>query len=285
MVQTLPFVKCSGAGNDFVLLDNMKRKFSLSLPDLARTLCSRPFGIGADGLLVLEPSSRSEFVMQYYNADGSYGGMCGNGGRCAAMYAYRRGYVKELMRFEALDFEYRAQLVGDEIRLFMKNPIGIRVESELQNQIAEATSAPIFLNTGSPHLVVRVADTNRVEVFGLGRTLRYHARFAPEGTNVNFLTVDKENSITLRTYERGVEGETLACGTGSVASAVASAQVWGCEPPISVHVRSGETVVVSFEKKDEQWANVSLQGSAHILFSGNIFYDDISHRIQVSLKE
>ncbi len=123
MVLDLPFLKCSGAGNDFVLLDNMKGRFTLSLPELARALCSRPFGVGADGLLVIEPSQRSEFLMQYYNADGSYGGMCGNGGRCAAMFAYRAGYVKTPMRFEALDFEYRAEVVGKDIRLFHERSI------------------------------------------------------------------------------------------------------------------------------------------------------------------
>ncbi|HTY02017.1 MAG TPA: diaminopimelate epimerase, partial [Bacteroidota bacterium] len=128
MVISLPFVKCSGAGNDFVLIDNMRRQHSLSLPELARTLCSRPFGVGADGLLVLEPSRSADFLMQYYNADGSYGGMCGNGGRCAAMFAYRAGYAPSSMRFEALDFTYKAEIIGEEVELFMKDPTALRAE-------------------------------------------------------------------------------------------------------------------------------------------------------------
>ncbi len=280
MILRLPYVKCSGAGNDFVLIDNMRGEYSLSFPALARTLCSRPFGIGADGLLIIEPSKRSEFLMRYYNADGSFGGMCGNGGRCIARYAFKAGYVKARMKFEALDFEYGADVVGDEIRLSMKNPSDPTEESAIRELVPGSVATPIFLNTGSPHLVIRVEDVESLEVERLGRMLRQHPRFAPDGMNVNFVKVSPPGSIVLRTYERGVEAETLACGTGSVAAAIASALRWGCTPPVSVHVRSGEVVLVDFRLRDGVCTDVSLQGSAHMLFSGNVFYDDASNRIQ-----
>lgn len=223
--------------------------------------------------------------MQYYNADGSYGGMCGNGGRCAAMFAYRAGYAPSSMRFEALDFTYKAEIIGEEVELFMKDPTALRAEPGLQSMVPGAVGAPVFLSTGSPHLVIRVNDAEAIDVFRLGKMLRSHTRFAPEGTNVNFFQKDGPSSLTLRTYERGVEAETLACGTGSVASAVAAVAVYGCVAPVSVRVRSGEQVVVGFQKEGEMFTKISLKGSAHIIFSGKVLYDETSHKLSGGVGE
>ncbi len=285
MIHTIPFVKCSGAGNDFVLIDNMHGKVNVPFDDLARALCSRPFGIGGDGLLVIEPSESADFMMRYYNADGSYGGMCGNGGRCIAMYAIRAKHAKSPLTFDALDYRYKAELLGQEIRLHMRNPEGFREVEEVRGAVPGSEGTPVFLDTGAPHLIIKVRDVERVDVQSLGRGLRNHAAFAPGGTNVNFVQIQGPSSVRLRTYERGVEAETLACGTGSVASAAACVVQWGCKPPVDVHVQSGEIVSADFEHQGQTITNVSLQGSAHILFRANAFYDDSSHAIYGDISE
>jgi diaminopimelate epimerase len=278
----LPFIKCSGAGNDFVLIDNMKGEFQLQPSEVARVLCSRAFGVGADGLLLLEASYRAAFHMRYYNADGSYGGMCGNGGRCAAMYAFRAGHAQASMSFEALDHLYRADVQGDQIRLFMKDPRQFRLHKELQDLVPGCFKSPVSVDTGAPHIVFFVAKVDDLDVEGLGRTLRHHAAFAPGGTNVNFVQRESPSSILLRTYERGVERETLACGTGSVASAIVSTLEGEGRPPVGVRVRSGETVTVDFHGTGEEITRVTLTGSAHMLFEGNALYDDTAHKIYLA---
>ncbi|MGA9119756.1 MAG: diaminopimelate epimerase [Bacteroidota bacterium] len=282
MRHPLTFVKCSGAGNDFVLIDRMEGTSNLSMGDLAQALCSRPFGVGADGLLLIEPSSRGAFLMRYYNADGSYGGMCGNGGRCAAMYAHRAGYAQVSMTFEALDYLYQAEVVDGEVRLFMKDPRQFHLHKELQDLVPGTLRPPVFLDTGAPHIVFQVSDVRTLDVERFGKAMRNHPAFSPAGTNVDFMQVDNQSSIILRTYERGVERETLACGTGSVASAIVSTLEGEGRPPVSVHVQSGETVVVDFNGRGEEITAVSLKGSAHILFKGNALYDDSSHQIHIA---
>ena len=271
MAIPIEFVKCSGAGNDFVLVDNMDGALEVEQAALAVALCSRPFGVGADGLLVLERSQKADFAMKYYNADGSYGGMCGNGGRCAAMYAWRRGLAGTEMRFEALDFLYEAGIDGGAVRLHMKDPVDYIPLLWLDTSFGSVKAS--FINTGSPHLIVRLPELEAVDVGGRGRELRFHERLGPAGANVNFVSVEDRSAIRLRTYERGVEGETLACGTGSVASAVVSTLLGVTDPPVKVSVRSGEALQVSFRKEGDRITNVTLQGSAHILFAGKAFYD------------
>jgi len=281
MHQTVDFVKASGAGNDFVLIDNWDGSLKVGQPELAIALCSRPFGVGADGLLVLEKSPRADFQMRYYNADGSYGGMCGNGGRCIAMFAHRKRIAAESMSFEALDHIYAAQIKGENVLLKMKPPTDFRPEVKLnlngQFFIAQ------YVNTGSPHVVLMVKDLESADVIGLGRAIRNHAEFLPAGTNVNFLRILDGRAIQIRTYERGVENETLACGTGSVASAVVAHLANGVHEPVAVHVRSGEVLLVHLESAGGKITGASLEGSAHILFSGKAFYDDASHRISIAI--
>ena len=278
MKHVIEFTKASGAGNDFVLIDNMDGRLQLDMGQLARALCSRRFGVGADGLLLLEQSPKADFFMRYHNADGSYGGMCGNGGRCVARYAYLRGIGQSTMTFVALDHLYNAVIIGDHVSLTMKDPIDYR--SSIQVPLNGRTIEGSFINTGSPHFVLFEEDIEGIDVDRLGHEIRKSALFSPEGTNVNFVRVVSPTMIEIRTYERGVECETLACGTGAVASAVVSAMEKQFSSPVKVRVRSGEELLVKFEQTDGDFRDVNLQGSAHFLFNGSLLYDSEQNSIE-----
>ncbi len=271
MKKTIYFTKMSGAGNDFVVIDNMDEPLQVDKSKLAIALCSRYFGVGADGLLLLEPSSKADFFMRYYNADGSYGGMCGNGGRCIARYAYVNGIAGENVNFEALDYLYTAEISSTSVKLEMKNPNDFRFN--LLVAAARGEFRGHFTNTGSPHFVIELSDLDTVDVHGVGKEIRFHPLFAPDGCNVDFITVTSDNRLLIRTYERGVEAETLACGTGSVASAIIAAHSKGMKSPVTLKVRSGEELHVHFSFDGTRFTNVFLEGSAHMLFSGDLLYD------------
>ena len=277
MKHELLFTKTSGAGNDFVIIDNRDGILPPDKAALARRLCSRHFGVGGDGLLLLERSSRAHFTMKYYNSDGSYGGMCGNGGRCIAQYAFINGIAPREMVFEALDFVYHAEILPNLVSLRMKDPTDIK--TELQVHVGKELHHAFFVNTGSPHVVVFVNNVASVDVDRLGKAIRNDAAFLPEGTNVNFVEISGNDRIRLRTYERGVESETLACGTGSVAAAVISHLFRKLALPITIHVRSGETLKVDATSNGETLTSPKLEGSAHILFTGRMLYDDGEHMI------
>lgn len=280
MKHTLNFIKASGAGNDFIVLDAVSQALPPNLVALARALCSRSFGVGADGLLVLEPSDQADFAMRYFNTDGSFGGMCGNGGRCAAMVAYRLGWTGPKLVFRALDYDYAAEVNEGLVSLHMRDVTGTRrIPPSGLGKLVKTES--MYVDTGAPHVVLFTEDIEGIDVMVLGRQIRYHSAFAPGGTNVDFVQVMNKSAIVLRTYERGVEGETLACGTGSVASAIASVVELDCLEPVDVRVRSGERLRVSFQRREDIFTNIVLEGSAHILFRGNVLYDDISGTIAV----
>jgi diaminopimelate epimerase len=271
MITQIVFSKASGAGNDFVIVDNRDNGLPHDKPQLARQLCSRHFGIGADGLLLLESSSKAHFTMKYYNSDGSYGGMCGNGGRCLAKYAFIHRIAPGDLLFEALDFIYRAEVSDQRVLLTMKDPIDLTRDVDVD--VNHETYHGFFINTGSPHFVTFVDDVMSVPVELHGRHIRLDPVFSPEGTNVDFVQIIDLNTISLRTYERGVEVETMACGTGSVASGIISHLFKGRAFPITVHVRSGESLKIHAEVEAGQIRSPKLEGSAHILFTGKILYD------------
>jgi diaminopimelate epimerase len=269
----LSFVKLTGAGNDFVGVDNMHGELgAIDQHALAHAVCDRHFGIGADGLLVLEPSRSADFRMMYYNADGSLGGMCGNGGRCAAFYARTLGLKADPLRFEANDYVYEATFTAsDVVCLKMKDPRGI-----VRNISVQLAGGPVTvhaIDTGSPHVVQFVPDLKNIPVTELGRTLREHERFAPEGANVNFVQRLEGNAIAMRTYERGVEAETLACGTGSIASSIIAHLELGLESPVRVRTWSGQWLHVRFTATRDGIIEVKLEGSAVIVFAGKTLYD------------
>jgi diaminopimelate epimerase len=266
------FAKASGAGNDFVLINNLSGELTLDQAGLARMLCARHVGIGADGLIVLEKSAKADIRMMYYNADGSYGGMCGNGGRCAAAFAHALGVAGSRMTIEALDFIYEAEMLSSgRVRLHMKNPARLRTGREVS--LDGRTYTVHTIDTGAPHVILFVDDLANEEVDHKGRGFRYHEAFAPEGSNVNFVKMTGASSVSVRTYERGVEAETLACGTGSVASAILASVIHGIEPPVAVKVQSGETLDVGFIRNGVEYTNIILEGGASILFRGNILID------------
>jgi diaminopimelate epimerase len=277
MIIEIPFTKASGAGNDFVIVDNRDKFLPADLSTFARRICSRHFGVGADGLLILDNSSSAHFKMHYYNSDGSYGGMCGNGGRCLARYAFTNGITPRKMSFESLDFIYRAEVIDDLVSLSMKDPLGLR---PLPTHPWGATiSRAFYIDTGSPHVVAFVAGVKDIAVASLGSRIRHDPLFAPSGTNVNFVEVMSNNSLRLRTYERGVEAETLACGTGTVAAGIVANQYFGTRFPVKVRVESGECLTVRATVVSGQVRFPELEGSAHILFSGKLLYDVKSNSI------
>lgn len=267
----VPFTKSSGAGNDFVLINNMRGDLRVEYAALARAACDRHFGIGGDGLLIAEASTRADFSMLYFNADGSFGGMCGNGGRCLARFARDERIAGSTQRFEALGHIYDAVVGETSVRLHMKDPGGYA--SDLSLDLNGGSRQAFFVNTGSPHAVLAEPDLDHADIVSIGRSVREHHAFAPDGTNVNFMSRGKSRGIDVRTYERGVENETLACGTGSVAAALIASQLYGLASPVRVGVRSGETLIVHFSGTTGAWTDVYLEGSARMLFSGVFSYE------------
>ncbi len=267
-VAKLGFMKMNGAGNDFVMLDNRAGSLQLDASQIAR-LCDRHRGIGADGVLVLEPAgNRADFRMRYYNADGGEAEMCGNGARCFARFADRVAGPLEKLSFETPAGVIAAALEGERVTLRMGEPKDLRLNMQI-TALGENLSCH-YMNSGVPHVVVPVSDIATIDVRTDGSALRHHAEFAPRGANVNFLERRGDRRIAIRTYERGVEGETLACGTGVVASALIFAATEGAESPISVLVKGGDELQVGFEKNGDRFANVTLTGPAEFVFEGTV---------------
>ena len=271
----IPFTKMTGAGNDFVVIDNRNMLIRGSVETFAQRVCDRKFGIGSDGLLLLEPSSKAEFLMRYVNADGSMGSMCGNGGRCIARFAHSLGIVPVEMTFEAVGFVYRATVQKDTVRLHMKDPTQVEALTlHLDTRDLDA----YFLDTGSPNVVVFSEDLETplelVDMDAIGHEIRWHERFQPEGTNVNIVQLLSDNSISNRTFERGVECETLACGTGSVAAAIVVALKKRLMAPITVQTQSGKSLRIDFNTTNRRFADVVLEGDARVTFVGELKYDE-----------
>jgi diaminopimelate epimerase len=264
----LSFTKMNGAGNDFVVVDNRNQALSLDASRVA-LLCDRHRGVGADGVLAVEPSRQdADFRMRYYNADGGEAEMCGNGARCFARFARRLGVNNAEMSFETLAGIIKASFPGDLVCITMSDPNSYRAPFDLV--INGRTLNVHFLNTGVPHVVVFSEDIAAIDVFKDGAALRHHPAFAPRGANANFVQVLAPQAIAIRTYERGVEAETLACGTGVCAAALLHSMRDGAASPIKVKVRGGDILEVGFEAADESLHNVTLTGPADFVFDGTI---------------
>jgi diaminopimelate epimerase len=266
---TLDFVKMNGAGNDFILLDNRAGQLKLTTEQVVR-LCHRQRGIGADGLFLLVPnqSGRADWSWEFYNSDGSMAEMCGNGARCFARYIQRLTGAKEQTSFETIAGVITAQFDGELVTVNLTAPKDLRL-----NEIIPVAGAKLevhSLNTGVPHAVLFVPDADQAMVQARGAELRFHEHFKPKGTNVNFVQVLGPNRIRVRTYERGVEGETLACGTGVAASALIASQLRQFTSPIKVQVQGGDWLEVSWTGGGETLANVKLKGPADFVFSGRL---------------
>lgn len=268
----LPFFKMSGAGNDFVVLDNRQGQVPGDLHAFSAAVSDRRRGIGADGVLLVEPSIKKHFRMRYFNPDGSEADMCGNGARCIARFANAIGAAPKAMDFENLAGDFTAEILIDgRVVVQMTEPQAMRLNWKVAVDGKDMEGH--FLNTGVPHFAVIVDDVAKVDVFGLGRKLRRHEAFAPKGTNVNFVQVTGPSSIAVRTYERGVEDETLACGTGCVAAAVLMARLGKVASPVSVATHGGDTLEISFRLDGDRAVEVFMKGKAEVTFEGSLDLD------------
>jgi diaminopimelate epimerase len=266
---TLEFAKMSGAGNDFIVIDDRANALGEDARELAKQLCRRRISIGADGLILIVPSTRCDFRMRYLNADGSEADMCGNGGRCAARFAFEHGIGGRDLTFESRSGMHKASIVDDEnVRLSMADPRAIIPDFEVS--VLGQRLRVHRVNTGVPHAVLEVDDLTAVEVVELGRAIREHRAFMPEGTNANFVKVLGDNALDLRTYERGVEDETLACGTGAVAAAVTMAAAGKVRPPVTVTTAGGWDLDIGFFMSDIGFSGVTLTGDARTIYEGQI---------------
>lgn len=265
----LKFTKMNGAGNDFVLFDNRERQVQVT-PELVARLCDRHAGVGADGLigLVSCESGKADWGWQFYNSDGSEAEMCGNGARCFARYVQRLTNAQDGLTFETIAGVIRATFDGERVTVDLTPPTDLGLDEEIA---LEAGPVRVHrLNTGVPHAVHFVPDADQAMVGPWGREIRRHAHFAPRGTNVNFVQILEPGSIRVRTYERGVEGETLACGTGVTASALISSRLHGFPSPVRVTVQGGGELEVSFQSNHGQFSDVRLTGPADFVFEGQI---------------
>ena len=266
----IEFFKMSGSGNDFILIDNRDQSMTVgNLTDFVRTVCERKVSVGADGLIVIEKSDRADFRWRFFNADGSEVEMCGNGGRCAARFAFIKGLAKENLSFETRAGIIDAEVRGDVVKLRLPDPHTLRVDFLIM--IEEQPSEVSFINTGVPHVVRFAHNLDQFDVFTIGRKIRYHKEFQPDGTNANFMEVINRHTIRVRTYERGVEDETLACGTGAVASALISSWKGLVESPVSVRVKSGESLNIHFHKTERGFEDIYLEGMAKVVYEGRLW--------------
>jgi diaminopimelate epimerase len=268
------FTKMSAAGNDFVLLDNRAQTISLDAAQAVR-LCDRHRGIGADGLIILKPctSSKADWAWDFYNSDGSLAEMCGNGARCFGRFVGRLTGEQNAFTFETRAGVVTARFKGEAVTVTLTAPRDLQLHQTVSLSIGPTVMHSV--DTGVPHAVLFVPDTDLASVQKIGPEIRYHSHFAPRGTNVNFVQLLGDNVIRVRTYERGVEGETLACGTGVTASALIAAELHHLQSPIPVQVASGSLLEVSFEKNGSQFANVALSGPADFVFEGRIELADV----------
>jgi diaminopimelate epimerase len=259
----LKFEKYQGAGNDFVIIDNRKGEFSPSI-DTVEMLCDRNFGIGADGLMLLEKDDKHDFYMRYFNADGKESTMCGNGGRCISVFAKSLGLGSaEKVVFNSIDGLHEAFFTEEDGEMLVKLKM-------IDVKEVEENDDYYFINTGSPHYVAFVEDLENLDVYEEGQAIRNDPKFAPGGTNVNFVEIF-DDEIFVRTYERGVEDETLACGTGSTAAAIAASLFLESDQNVwDVEVMGGNLQVSFDRKEDGTFENVWLTGPAEKVFEGSI---------------
>jgi len=254
------FYKYQGAGNDFVILDNRDEKYSSLTPKQVKLLCDRRFGVGADGLMLLSKKEGCDFEMIYFNADGNESSMCGNGGRCMTKFASQMGITRSRYVFKAIDGMHEAEIDHDDT---------VRLKMQDVNEIDKHATYTV-LNTGSPHFIKFTSDIMNVDVVQTGREIRYSSAFKAEGINVNFVETLDEDSIYVRTYERGVEDETLSCGTGVTAAALLSAHNDNGFNRVEVKTPGGH-LSVEFEKiDDEHFKNIWLCGPAELVYKGEI---------------
>jgi diaminopimelate epimerase len=272
--QKIHFYKMTGAGNDFILIDNRKGLFDGDrCLELVRMACRRKLSVGADGLILIENDPEVDFKWRFFNADGSEAEMCGNGARCAARFVYLTGIVKKSeMAFRTLAGIIGAELLDSRVKVQMTQPHSLK--QDIQVEAGGRAFNLDFINTGVPHAICfmeSAGELESVDIQRLGHDIRFHARFQPAGTNVNFIYVQNKGRIVVRTYERGVEGETLACGTGAIASALVCAVRSRVDPPVEVETRSGEFLTIHFNRVKNDFSEVCLEGEAKVAYEADLW--------------
>jgi diaminopimelate epimerase len=266
----LPFYKMSGSGNDFILVDNRDGLVDeQNLSQWIASICRRKHSVGADGFILIEASERADFKWRFFNADGGEVEMCGNGGRCVARLAHLKGIAGPKLCFETKSGVIRAVVTGERVKLEMPEPTALQLDYSLKAKEEAFTVSSITV--GVPHVVIWVTDLETSPVFRVGQAIRFHERYAPAGTNVNFVEQADDGALAIRTYERGVEDETLACGTGSVATALIAATKGLAVSPAVLHTRGGEALRVYFERSGGDFLNVFLEGDARVIYEGRLW--------------
>jgi len=293
----IPFMKFSGAGNDFIVVDNRNRAVNpRKMSAFVASVCTRHLSVGADGLIFIEKAPKAHFRWRFYNNDGGEADFCGNGARCVARFAYLKRIAPKKMRFEGTAGAVEALVDGERVTVRVPDPTDLRLNIRLdippyrrrkvdpapppQPSHIGMTLEGHAINTGVPHFVYFVHDTSTAEVIGLGRQLRLHDFFKPAGTNVDFVEVVDRRTIRIRTYERGVEDETLACGSGAIASALVAAMVHKVESPVSVVPLSRRPMAVSFRMDGNRFVDVALTGEARAVYEGEMYPDAWEYKLR-----
>lgn len=268
----IDFWKMQGACNDFILVDDRRDAFPFADKEWLVRTAARRTGVGCEGIILIQDSAHADFRMRFFNPDGAEVEMCGNGARCVARLAHELGIAPAAMSIDTVAGILRAEALADgQVRLRMTEPKDWRVDVALE--IGGRTFNAQFVNTGVPHAVLEIEDLDALNVCEIGRAIRHHAAFSPAGTNANFFCVTGPSAIRVRTYERGVEGETLACGTGIVASALLAARLKNVKPPVEIAAAGGDILTVDFRVDGDVLSDVTLLGPAEHVFRGTLEYD------------
>jgi len=262
----ITFYKMNGSGNDFIIIDNRSNIVDKkSISSFVATLCKRKFSVGADGLILIESSEKADFKWCFYNSDGSEAEMCGNGSRCVSRLAHMLGICEDHLCFDTRVGIINAIVKGTRVKIAMPDPMNIVLDEEIDG--APSLSR---INTGVPHAVIIVDDIENAPVIKMGRIIRNHRAFMPDGTNVNFMRLSSKNQIAIRTYERGVEDETYSCGTGAIASALIAAIKYNMQSPITVQTRSGDDLNIFLKKTDNGVSEIFLEGPTQMIYQGKL---------------
>ena len=268
----IEFYKMSGSGNDFIIIDNRRNSIDeTGLSDLIARVCRRKMAVGADGFILVENADMADFKWRFFNSDGSIAEMCGNGARCVARFAHLNGIAGPNMSFETLAGIVEAQIIGNRVKVKMTDPTEFKTDEAIDLKNGPVTISSI--NTGVPHVVIVKERIDNADIVEMGREIRFHERFSPAGTNVNVVCHMADNTIAIRTYERGVEDETLACGTGSAAGAIVMAHKMKIGSPINVQTKSGGYLSIFYREKEGRYYDIYLEGDARIIYKAQLWED------------
>ena len=271
-MENIDFYKMSGSGNDFIIIDNRKRSVDdAGLMNFVANVCRRKMSVGADGLILIENADAVDFKWRFFNSDGSVAEMCGNGARCAARFAYIKGIAGTEMSFETEAGIIHAKVAKDQVKIKMPDPTDLKTDYALE--LENSTLSVSSVNTGVPHVVVEADNIDDIEVVKLGREIRFHDVFDPAGTNVNFVCLQNDDIVAIRTYERGVEDETLACGTGAIACAIVISYKKKIKSPVKVMTRSKGYLYIYYKVKQGRFYDIFLEGDARIIYKAQLWED------------